>query len=127
SPPAKPRQRLSSLVPPASGQPAAGAGGEFDEIARLADAGRHDEARVACERQLAAHGPSAAAFYWLGLLSDVAGQVREAQDFYRKALYLQPQHAEALAQLAALLAASGDHAGARRLQQRAARGVNKDG
>ncbi|MCT4836822.1 hypothetical protein LZK55_31980, partial [Pseudomonas aeruginosa] len=26
-----------------------------------------------------------------------------------------------------LLAARGDHAGARRLQQRAARGVNKDG
>ncbi|HFL7952803.1 TPA: tetratricopeptide repeat protein, partial [Pseudomonas aeruginosa] len=55
------------------------------------------------------------------------GQEQEAQDFYRKALYLEPQHAEALAHLAALLAARGDHAGARRLQQRAARGVNKDG
>ncbi|EOQ77899.1 putative protein methyltransferase [Pseudomonas aeruginosa VRFPA02] len=79
------------------------------------------------ERQLAARGPSATVFYWLGLLSDVAGQEQEAQDFYRKALYLEPQHAEALAHLAALLAARGDHAGARRLQQRAARGVNKDG
>lgn len=84
-------------------------------------------ARLACERQLAARGPSATVFYWLGLLSDVAGQEQEAQDFYRKALYLEPQHAEALAHLAALLAARGDHAGARRLQQRAARGVNKDG
>ncbi len=37
-PPAKPRQRLSSLVPPASGQPLASPVGEFDEIARLADA-----------------------------------------------------------------------------------------
>ncbi|AHC75417.1 protein-glutamate O-methyltransferase CheR [Pseudomonas aeruginosa] len=127
SPPAKPRQRLSSLVPPASGQPLASPVGEFDEIARLADAGQHREARAACERQLAARGPSATVFYWLGLLSDVAGQEQEAQDFYRKALYLEPQHAEALAHLAALLAARGDHAGARRLQQRAARGVNKDG
>lgn len=126
-PPAKPRQRLSSLVPPASGQPLASPVGEFDEIARLADAGQHREARAACERQLAARGPSATVFYWLGLLSDVAGQEQEAQDFYRKALYLEPQHAEALAHLAALLAARGDHAGARRLQQRAARGVNKDG
>ncbi|MCO3541588.1 protein-glutamate O-methyltransferase CheR [Pseudomonas aeruginosa] len=126
-PPAKPRQRLSSLVPPASGQPLATPVGEFDEIARLADAGQHREARAACERQLAARGPSATVFYWLGLLSDVAGQEQEAQDFYRKALYLEPQHAEALAHLAALLAARGDHAGARRLQQRAARGVNKDG
>ncbi|MGP6282185.1 tetratricopeptide repeat protein, partial [Pseudomonas aeruginosa] len=119
--------RLSSLVPPASGEPLASPVGEFDEIARLADAGQHREARAACERQLAARGPSATVFYWLGLLSDVAGQEQEAQDFYRKALYLEPQHAEALAHLAALLAARGDHAGARRLQQRAARGVNKDG
>lgn len=58
--------------------------GEFDEIARLADAGQHREARAACERQLAARGPSATVFYWLGLLSDVAGQEQEAQDFYRK-------------------------------------------
>ncbi len=65
-PPAKPRQRLSSLVPPASGQPLASPVGEFDEIARLADAGQHREARAACERQLAARGPSATVFYWLG-------------------------------------------------------------
>ncbi len=50
----------------------------------------------------------------------------ESNDFYRKALYLEPQHAEALAHLAALLAARGDLAGARRLQQRASRGVNSD-
>lgn len=77
-PPAKPRQRLSSLVPRASGQPLASPVGEFDEIARLADAGQHREARAACERQLAARGPSATVFYWLGLLSDVAGQEQEA-------------------------------------------------
>jgi chemotaxis protein methyltransferase WspC len=42
------------------------------------------------------------------------------------ALYLQPQHAEALAHLAMLLAAQGDLAGARRLQERAARSADKD-
>jgi chemotaxis protein methyltransferase WspC len=61
------------------------------------------------------------------LLSDVGGEPIAAQGFYRKALYLQPQHPEALAQLAALLAAQGDNAGARRLQERAARGANKGG
>lgn len=124
------RRNRASGCPAWFHQPAASLAspvGEFDEIARLADAGQHREARAACERQLAARGPSATVFYWLGLLSDVAGQEQEAQDFYRKALYLEPQHAEALAHLAALLAARGDHAGARRLQQRAARGVNKDG
>jgi chemotaxis protein methyltransferase WspC len=60
-------------------------------------------------------------FYWLGLLSDVAGLTLEAQSHYRKALYLEPQHSEALMHLAALLQAQGDSAGARRLQERAAR------
>jgi chemotaxis protein methyltransferase WspC len=60
-------------------------------------------------------------FYWLGLLSDVAGSALEAQGFYRKALYLEPQHPQALMQLAGLLEAQGDTAGARRLQARAAR------
>jgi chemotaxis protein methyltransferase WspC len=55
------------------------------------------------------------------LLSDVAGNALQAQGFYRKALYLEPQHPEALMHLAALLASQGDVAGARRLQERAAR------
>ena len=98
----------------------------LEEIANLANAGRSQEARAACERYLAAHGPNAQAFYWLGLLSDVAGRSQEAQEYYRKTLYLAPRHAEALAHLSALLAARGDLAGARRLQQRAGRGVNSD-
>ncbi|AZD27871.1 CheR family methyltransferase [Pseudomonas chlororaphis] len=90
-------------------------------IAALANEGKSAEARVACEHYLDTHEPVAQVFYWLGLLSDVAGSALEAQGFYRKALYLDPQHAEALAHLAALLASQGDVAGARRLQERAVR------
>jgi chemotaxis protein methyltransferase WspC len=96
-------------------------------IASLANQGKSAEARAACERYLQRHEPVAQVFYWLGLLSEVAGSTGEAQSFYRKALYLQPQHPEALAQLAALLAAQGDVVGARRLQDRAARNNNKEG
>ncbi|AEF21128.1 CheR family methyltransferase [Pseudomonas fulva] len=114
-------------TPVASPAPAAGAADNaLEEIAVLANAGRSDEARAACERYLAAHGPSAQVFYWLGLLSDVAGRRSEAQAYYRKTLYLAPTHAEALAHLSALLAAGGDLAGAKRLQQRAGRGVSRD-
>ena len=91
-------------------------------IANLANEGRSLEARAACEQFLREHPPQAQVFYWLGLLSDVAGNALEAQGYYRKALYLEPQHPEALAHLAMLLAAQGDAAGARRLQERAARG-----
>ncbi|ALI06414.1 MULTISPECIES: protein-glutamate O-methyltransferase CheR [Pseudomonas] len=90
-------------------------------IAALANGGKSAEARAACEEYLRSHAPNAQVFYWLGLLSDMAGSALEAQGFYRKALYLEPQHAEALVHLAALLASQGDAAGARRLQERAAR------
>lgn len=91
------------------------------QIAALANEGKSAEARAACEHYLRSHDPVAQVFYWLGLLSDVAGLSLEAQGYYRKALYLEPQHPEALMHLAVLLQAQGDTAGARRLQERAAR------
>lgn len=133
-PAARPAPR--SFAPPASSPSAAsrpGLAGEGDaaallsSIAGLANEGRTAEARSACERYLQKHEPVAQVFYWLGLLSEVEGGRVQAQGFYRKALYLEPQHAESLAQLAALLAAQGDVAGARRLQDRAARGADKQG
>lgn len=90
-------------------------------IAALANEGKSAEARTACESYLRSHEPVAQVFYWLGLLSDVAGSALEAQGFYRKALYLEPQHPDALMHLAALLQSQGDTAGARRLQARAVR------
>ena len=90
-------------------------------IAALANEGKSAEARAACDSFLRSHEPVAQVFYWLGLLSDVAGSALEAQGFYRKALYLEPQHPDALMHLAALLQSQGDTAGARRLQARAAR------
>ena len=95
-------------------------------IAALANEGKSAEARAACESYLRSHEPVAQVFYWLGLLSDVAGSAFEAQGFYRKALYLEPQHPDALMHLAALLQSQGDTAGARRLQDRAARSERVD-
>jgi chemotaxis protein methyltransferase WspC len=99
----------------------------LESIKNLANEGKSAEAKNACDVYLKRYEPVAPVFYWLGLLSEVSGDVIGAQGFYRKALYLQPQHAEALAQLAALLAAQGDSAGARRLQERVARGVSREG
>ncbi|KPX44185.1 protein-glutamate O-methyltransferase CheR [Pseudomonas syringae pv. tagetis] len=129
--PPRPAIRTSAAFAPVVKPVAAAGNGEvsalLDRIAGLANEGKSAEARAACERYLQQHEPVAQVFYWLGLLSEVEGNVAQAQGFYRKALYLQPQHPESLAQLAALLAAQGDSAGARRLQDRAARGANKQG
>ncbi len=129
----KPAVRSFAPVPaPArSAPPSPASTGEaatlLSSIKQLANEGKSAEAKLACEQYLKRYEPVAPVFYWLGLLSEVGGDVIGAQGFYRKALYLEPQHPEALAQLAALLAAQGDSAGARRLQERAARGLNKEG
>ncbi|MDX1297938.1 MAG: protein-glutamate O-methyltransferase CheR [Pseudomonas sp.] len=116
--PAPPAPPVRPAVPAAPLDDAVSALGR---IAQLADAGRSAEALQGCERYLLAHGPSAETFYWMGLLNDMAGLDDVAQGYYRKALYLEPEHVESLVHLAALLAARGDHDGAKRLQQRANR------
>jgi chemotaxis protein methyltransferase WspC len=123
------------LVPPAPLPPvapvraaeAAALHPDLLEARRLADAGRLAEAVQRCENHVREKGPSAEAFHLLGLLHDAAGRGGEAVAQYRKALYLQPYHQEALAHLALLLEQQGDGAGARmirdRLQRAASRGV----
>ncbi|MCF5228643.1 MULTISPECIES: CheR family methyltransferase [unclassified Pseudomonas] len=125
--PAKPRpfSTASAQVVPIKA-PHSDAGDLLCRIATLANEGKSAEARAACEQYLSNHPPAAQVFYWLGLLSDVAGSALEAQGYYRKALYLEPQHPQALMHLAALLESQGDSAGARRLQARAARSERAD-
>lgn len=120
--PARPRPFATvAPAPRAVKTPPSDAAALLVNIAALANEGKSAEARAACESYLRSHEPVAQVFYWLGLLSDIAGSALEAQGFYRKALYLEPQHPDALMHLAVLLQSQGDTAGARRLQDRAAR------
>ncbi|MET1077497.1 MAG: CheR family methyltransferase [Pseudomonas sp.] len=121
-PPARPRPFATvAPAPQVVKAPPSDAAALLVNIAALANEGKSAEARTACESYLRSHEPVAQVFYWLGLLSDIAGSALEAQGFYRKALYLEPQHPDALMHLAALLQSQGDTAGAKRLQDRAAR------
>lgn len=88
---------------------------------RLADAGQLDEAERLAHEHVSAHGPHADSFYLLGLIADARGREVEANALYRKALYLQPDHYEALTHLATLLDIAGEHDGARQLMRRAER------
>jgi chemotaxis protein methyltransferase WspC len=96
-------------------------GVDLDAAARLADQGRLAEAAKQCENFLRAHGPSEKAYYLLGLVRDSLGRTAEAVGFYRKALYLNPRHHDALLHLALLLEKQGDTNGSRVLNDRAAR------
>jgi len=93
----------------------------IDEARRLADQGHLAEAAECCKEHLRVHGPSAQAFHLLGLVRDATGSLAEAVEFYRKALYLDPNQHETLAHLALLLEKQGDTAGAKVLNDRVRR------
>ena len=72
---------------------------EIKEIRALADAGRLDEARLFCEARLHAGERSADLYCLLGLILTAQRDVGAARECYRKAMYLNPQHAEARQQV----------------------------
>jgi chemotaxis protein methyltransferase WspC len=93
----------------------------FVAMNALADKGHFEQALAACSVHLERFGPSASVFYRQGLFHDAARRPDAAQEAYRKTLYLEPHHPQALLQLAALLEAAGDAQGAARLRQRMSR------
>jgi chemotaxis protein methyltransferase WspC len=83
-----------------------------------ADNGRLQDAVRLCRAHLDEHGASVDAFYLLGVIHDAMGHP-DARDFYRKALYLDPNHCESLLQMAFLAEREGDSTAARNLRRRA--------
>ncbi len=88
---------------------------------QLADSGQFDQATAICERLIEREGPSADLLFLLALIADASGRPDEAHACYRKTLYLDPAHEQALLHLASLLDSRGDATGARRLAERAHR------
>ena len=84
----------------------------------LADQGRLAEAAAACEQHVRDEGASVQAYCLLGLIREAAGDKVAAAMLFRKALYLDPRHAESLAHLALLLERQGDVHGAHLLRKR---------
>jgi len=93
----------------------------IEQAHRLANQGKLAEALEYCEQNSRRQPASAETYHLVGLLHDSAGRMREAAEHYRKALYLDPQHSEALVHLAVALQKQGDAPGAQRLLERANR------
>src|SRR4029077_5730556 len=86
-----------------------------------ADQGCLAEAAQHCEDHIRTEPPSAAVFYLLGVIREATEACAAAAEAYRKALYLDPNHYEALVHLALFHERQGDAAGARTLNERARR------
>jgi chemotaxis protein methyltransferase WspC len=83
-----------------------------------ADAGALTAALASGRAHIAALGPSANAYSLLGVIHQARTETDEAINCFRKALYLEPAHAEALLHLMLLYQERGDRRAADRLRRR---------
>jgi chemotaxis protein methyltransferase WspC len=88
------------------------------EARRRADRGELAEALAACRAHLERAGPSAALYGLLGVIHQARREPDEAVRCFQSALYLDPDHAEALAHLMLLCQERGDGPRAALLRRR---------
>ena len=88
---------------------------------RLADEGHLGEAAEQCEALLTTQDNQADAYYLLGLIRESTGNLKEAEQLLRKAVYLDPAHHEALVHLGIICEQRGDNLNAGRFRERASR------
>ncbi|PVX35214.1 protein-glutamate O-methyltransferase CheR [Janthinobacterium sp. 78] len=91
------------------------------EARRLADRGQLREAGEKCHAHLARVPEAAEAYFMLGIINELAGKMDLADDYWRRCIYLQPDHYEALCHLSLLAERNGNHTAATTLKARAAR------
>jgi chemotaxis protein methyltransferase WspC len=116
------RPGVAAALPPTP--PPATSAVSVEELARVraqADGGDLDAAAKVCEAILQRAPDCAEAYYILGLVADHKQRRGAADDYWRRCIYLQPDHYEALCHLALLADAGGDSRSAASLRQRAAR------
>lgn len=137
-PPLRPRKKKRlltpppPLVPPPAGSERAAApaharashnAASLHLARRLADSGQLEEAAALCQTHLTQHQDCAEAYYLLGLVRD-AKDHPAAMEFYRKALYLDPNHYETLVHAALWSERNGDLTAAQSFKRRAERAAS---
>jgi len=139
--PKQPRGRKPDKPASASPLPFAGSGGKsrqpdqntvaaedtdpLQQAFQLADQGHLDEAANLCEALLRQQTRQADAHYLLGLIREAAGNAAEAERMFRKVIYLNPDHYEALAHLSVICKQQGDTDDAQRFHERATRAQHR--
>jgi chemotaxis protein methyltransferase WspC len=99
---------------------------DLDAARRLANEGCHEHALAACERAIQREGPSATAFHLMGSIRQASGEPEVAEQLHRRAIYLEPNHSDALLALSLIARRKGDVGEAERLAQRAERALKRE-
>lgn len=111
-------QQPKPALPFKRGRPSPPPPVSLDALRCIADRGQLVDALQGCEAYMRQHGASADVLLLLGVISDATGDPSAAAGYYRKVLYLEPDHPEALGHLALLLKTQGDVTGAKTLSDR---------
>lgn len=106
------RKEMPLAIPQVMGLP---------EISELANRGDLNEARRHCQLYLKKHRDSSEGYYILALMQLAQGEDSECEVSLRKALYLDPNHYEALTHMASLLEGNGKQEQALKYRMRAQR------
>lgn len=120
-PPPKPK---AVVVPPKSTvdpSPVVAQPALLDQARALADQGRLEEAQAILDAVLRSDSGNTEAHFLCGVVAEVQGHASEAEAHYRKALYLTPDHGEALQHMILLLKGQGRAQAVDNLSRRIAR------
>lgn len=115
---------------PAPARPIVAKPAPADLLARagkLADGGELAEAAALCHQALALDPGAAEAYFILGMISECERKPGVADGYWRRCIYLQPDHYQALCHLALLAEQQGEAAQAAAFRQRAARVFGRRG
>jgi chemotaxis protein methyltransferase WspC len=123
----RPAEVRPAAPPPQIGDRAACPQNLLAVARQLADQGAMEEAAEACGRALTENKEDAGAHCLQGLIHEACGRIEAAEDSFRRALYLEPEQADALVHMVLLLERKGEAARARILRERLARLPAKDG
>jgi chemotaxis protein methyltransferase WspC len=118
SPPASAAWPRREAVPTPAVPPAPAAVDLLDQARQQADRGQLDEALATCRIIQSRSGASALLFNLVGELYQARQEKDEARRCFHRALYLDPEHRDALTHLMLLCQEQGDHEQAARLRRR---------
>jgi chemotaxis protein methyltransferase WspC len=97
----------------------------FDEAQRLADRGSLGAALDLCGNFLNDHPVHVEAHFLMGLVYEALDLAEKAEEFFNKAIYLNPDHSDALTHLSFIVENRGDPSQAAHLRERAQRASRK--
>lgn len=94
---------------------------QYLKAKEFADQGQFEEAISECLNVLQVNGPSAEGYYLLGVIMHASNRKERAEEFFKKALYLEPDYQEALVYMALIAEANGQFEESQRYRERLAR------